>query len=112
MYIDFGYSGIPKNIPIKSITIRPEPLIAKASSQDDLTEEDILEEASVTYTESGEMVIDVPENAIPDKNFSEKMEQLFLDSSDIVFGDKEEITTQMEELNESERRYNFRSSSK
>ena len=107
LYIDFGYSGIPKNIPIKSITIRPEPLIAKASSQDDLTEEEILEEASVTYTDSGEMIIDVPENALPDKNFSEKMEQLFIDSSDIVFGDEIETTTQMEELNESERRYNL-----
>ena len=31
LYIDFGYNGIPKDIPIKSITIRPEPLMAKST---------------------------------------------------------------------------------
>lgn len=108
LYIDFGYSGIPKNIPIKSITIRPEPLIAKASSHYDLNEDtENLEEASVSYTESGEMIINIPDNAIPDKNFNEKMEQLFIDSSDIVFGIEEKTTTQKEELNENERRYNL-----
>ena len=57
LYIDFGYSGIPKNIPIKSITIRPEPLIAKASSQDDLTEEEILEEAGDRIIKACKQVI-------------------------------------------------------
>ena len=53
------------------------------------------------------MEINIPENAIPDKTFNEKMEQIFINGNDVIIDDNIEETVQYEELNEDERRYNL-----
>ena len=96
IYIDFDYKGIPKNIPIKSIEIREKPKDLKMKLFENVESEcevPIEEQSTVEYTESGEMIINIPENAIKDDNYRETLKVLYDDADEITFGEElDEIT--------------------
>jgi AraC-like DNA-binding protein len=118
IYFDFGYQGIPENLPIDKIVIRtkPDTLISAPSLIDmkekleedpslelkDLTEEEL---AEMEYTEEGEAIMNIPSNVISDELFKENLKDLYVDANEIVFGEKLEPVKQLIEVPESERRY-------
>ena len=67
IYIDFEYKGIPKNIPLKSITSIEQPSVSEVIEKKMIQENAIVEEtshetASIEYGSEGEIYIDIPEN--------------------------------------------------
>jgi len=120
IFINFGYKGIPENIPITSIVIRNKPAslnkissLATAKSVADNELEDIdsnveLQETdspSVQFTETGESIISIPEDAIPDANIRDTLHNLYIDANSIIFGEQLQPLKQLVEIPESERRY-------
>jgi hypothetical protein len=118
IYINFGYQGIPENIPIEKIIIREKPETLKNGSlsaireklEEGLEEGEILDNreerlASIMFTETGESKIHIPEGAIPDKSIDEVLKELYIDANSIVFGERLEKIVQLVEVPESERRY-------
>jgi len=118
IYINFGYQGIPENIPIDKFIIREKPDTLKVGSlslireqlEEGLEEGEILENreerlASIIYTDTGESKITIPEGAMPDKNMNETLKELYIDANSIVFGERLEKIVQLVEVPENERRY-------
>ena len=83
IFIDFEYKGIPKNIPLQNIIITDQPTIyetiakkekesskesdKKESSKESSKESNESKEiASMSYTPTGEIIINIPENSVPD----------------------------------------------
>ena len=112
VYIDFGYQGIPRNIPFEKFEIRPKPaVVPKGKSlnelRDDFEEGEVSDEEgpSMSYSSTGEMVIDMPEGALPDRDINDILDSAFLSADDIVFGEELEDVTQLVELPENQRKY-------
>jgi hypothetical protein len=111
IYIDFGYKGIPKDIPIDKIMIRDKP---SSLSQTSLTtarsdienEENWEEHASIEYTDSGESVIYIPEGAKPDKNIREILHSMYVQANDLIIEELGEIV-QYEEVPEHQKRFSI-----
>ena len=82
IFINFGYKGIPENIPITSIVIRNKPAslnkISSLATSKSIIDNNELEETdsnielqptdspSVQFTETGESIISIPDDAVPD----------------------------------------------
>ena len=120
IYINFGYQGIPENIPLEKIVIRDKPESFKFGSlslirqqlEEGLEEGEILDNredrlASIMFTDTGESKITIPDGAIPDKNVGEVLKELYIDATSIVFGERLENVVQLVEVPESERRYSL-----
>ena len=115
IYIDFEYKGIPEHIPIDKIIIRQKPAslkkmpslsIVKGSIGDvDIAELTDQELATMEYTDEGESVIHIPEGAEEDENVREALHDLYLDSNEIIFGEKLEPLYKLVEVGENEQRY-------
>jgi hypothetical protein len=109
IYIDFGYKGIPLDIPFTQFRIRAKPVLAPAGDLTPASEEGVEEEsvstASVENTPNGEMIISVEEDAVPDEDISDVLHAMYLDANEIVFGDELEELVQLVELPESQRKY-------
>lgn len=113
IYIDFEYKGIPEQIPFTKFVIRAKPISAPADSLASADDDDMAcnlpitsdSAASVDVTEVGEMVIEIPEGALPDDNIREVLHGLYLDASDIVFGEELEDLHQVVELPEGQKKY-------
>lgn len=121
IYIDFEYKGIPIDIPIQSIVIRTKPNdLGKISSLTNILEEgeerdladgqgvqssDDIEEASIEFTDSGESIIKLPTDVLPDPHIREVLHGLYLAADDIVFGEDLGDIAQVVEVSESQRRY-------
>ena len=91
IYIDFGYKGIPRDLPIETIIIREKPAGADQIVQDmNLTSEEcIIEgpEATIEYIETGESIITIPESASPNENLDDVLKSKYLDAADL-FGEE------------------------
>jgi len=95
IYIDFKYQGIPLNIPIEKIMIREKPASLKnigslALIKDELEEGEEIqvpdeELANIQFTDSGESIINIPENTELDKNIHDTLEELYLDANQFSF---------------------------
>lgn len=115
IYIDFAYKGIPEDIPIEEITIRPKPAALKnigtlSSLKQSLEEGEVLEVpedklASIEYTETGESIISIPEEVEEDENIREKLQDLYIESNEIVFGEELEDIVNIVEIPEGQQRY-------
>jgi len=114
IFIDFAYKGIPQNIPLEKIVIREKPESIKnlgslTNIKNNVQEEEgeVLE-PSVTYNESGESIIKIPEGSIPDSKPAEEIQSdLFGDADAIIFGDKLGVIKQYVELPEYKKRYDI-----
>lgn len=118
IYIDFGYQGLPENIPIEKIILRNKPETIKTAlpladikdkmEEDpsleltDLTEEEL---AEMEYTEEGEAIMNIPSNVVTDEQFKENLKELYVDANEIIFGKKLEPVKELIEIPENERRY-------
>ena len=119
IYIDFGYKGIPENIPIVSILIREKPsslgpvksLTTLKEQKEGELDEDSADRplASVEYTETGETIISIPEGSIPDENVRETLQRMYTDAQVIIFGERLEAIAHQVEIPENERRYGIES---
>ena len=115
IYIDFAYKGIPEDIPIEEITIRPKPAALKnvgslSLLKQSIEEGEVLEIpedklASIEYTDSGESIITIPEYAEEDENIREKLHDMYIDANTIVFGEELEDIVNIVEIPEGEQRY-------
>ena len=115
IYIDFAYRGIPEDIPIDEILIRPKPASMKnmgsLSTIKQTVEEgeifEIPEEklASMEYTETGESIINIPEDAEEDENMREKLHDIYIDANTIVFGEELEDIINIVEIPEGQQRF-------
>jgi len=115
IYIDFGYKGIPENIPIDKFIIRQKPaslrkipslsLVKDNIGDIDINELSKEELATMEYTDEGESIIRIPENAEEDENVREVLHELYNDSNEIIFGEKLEPLYQLVEVPENEQRY-------
>lgn len=107
LYIDFAYKGLPKHIPIQSITVKEKPKdIEENNDFEEVDESLIQEKASLDVSESGEMVINMPENAVADENILKELNKRYKDASEITFGDEEEYDERVE-LSEKEKKYSI-----
>lgn len=119
IYLDFAYKGIPQDIPIDKIVIRPAPegiedvtkrvaeegdtYLTEPASTDKEGEEG--KTASIEYTDEGESIIQVPEGIQPDENIREGLHNKYIRASDIVlFGETEEFQ-QVVEIPENKKHY-------
>jgi len=114
IYINFEYKGIPQYIPFNKFVVRSKPINAPKDSLTPIVETPILEEdvplgeiSSVEVMDSGDMIINVPENAIPDDNIRDILRAIYLDANEIVFGDELEDIVQLVELPESQKKYSI-----
>ncbi len=92
IYIDFGYRGIPEDLPIEKIVIRDKPASMRNMSMADVQRMDSEveeEEASMEMIPSGEMVITVPENAQADNLIKDRLKPLLF--AEVVEEDLEEF---------------------
>ena len=114
IYLDFGYRGIPEDIPIEKIVIRDKPVSLKTSLRSSLSleqeitrEEAESAEATIEYDHHGEFILHIPENAAPNLSFDDKIDE-FIDSKDILATEEEDDLGDIlvyVEVPESERRY-------
>lgn len=116
IYINFGYQGIPEDIPIEKILIRDKPIsLAKLGSlsllrqnleEGEMYEGDVVTDlANIEYTETGESIIRIPEGAVLDENIRDTLHELYIDANTIVFGEQLGEVAQLVEVPESQRRY-------
>jgi hypothetical protein len=118
IYINFGYNGLPQNIPIEKIIIREKPASLKGVSslntiKNNLDEGEVFdpselpedELATMEFTESGESIIKIPENAVPDEDIRENLHDLYIDANSIIFGERLEEIAQVVEVPEGEKRF-------
>ena len=117
LYINFGYKGVPEDIPIEKIVPRekPESLkknISLATLKQQLDNREIAdiesssdELATMEFTETGESIIQIPEGATPDENIKDTLHTLYIDANSIIFGKKLEPIAQLVEVPEGERRF-------
>lgn len=115
IFINFGYKGIPENIPLINIVIREKPaslrnygslsmIKQKLESGEDIevSPDDL---ANTEYLETGESIITVPDNAVPDENVLDTLRNIYIDANSIVFGEKLEAITQLVEVPVGQKRY-------
>jgi hypothetical protein len=112
IYIDFEYKGIPEQIPFVKFAVRAKPLSAPVESLESADNDDMASNipissptASLDVTEAGEFVISVPDSAIPDDNIRDVLHSMYLDATDIVFGEKLDDIFQVVELPEGQKRF-------
>jgi hypothetical protein len=113
IYINFGYKGIPENIPIEKITIRNKPAIVTVPTltmlQEGLEEGEVYQPgedaASIEYTETGESIINIPKGAKAEKNVRDELHDMYVESSGIIFGERLEEIAQLVEIPEGNQRF-------
>ena len=95
IYIDFGYRGLPEDLPIDKIVIRDKPASMRNMTMNDVQRMDQESEetisASMEMMPSGEMVINVPENAQADNIINDRLKPLLTQSAEVVEEDLEEL---------------------
>lgn len=115
IYIDFKYNGIPLDIPITNINIREKPAILNKYSslseiRDGLEDGEIYsapeeELASINYTETGEPIINIPENSKTQKNIHDVLNDMYVDASTLLADEELGELPYMVEVPENEKRF-------
>ena len=92
-YIDFAYKGLPKDIPIKKICIRPKPITFISHIPEDLmgdgtgtgtsTSEG---EGSMEYTSDGYIEIQLPTSYVVEENYKEQLQKKYNQTNEIIYG--------------------------
>jgi hypothetical protein len=104
IYIDFGYKGLPKDIPIEKIIIRepPEKIkeISKEALEIDELHRDEDEEDQIDFDDRETLSIAVPE-------IKAKLKEIILDANQIQIGIELEEITQEVNVSEKEKRFSI-----
>lgn len=119
IYIDFGYKGIPEDIPIEKIVIRNAPDISKRTKEVDTVVDDMYktgdmereEELDWIGKEDGEIyepdrqITEAPIIQIPVERVKAQIKDILLEADQIEFGPQLEAITQIVEVPEEQKRY-------
>jgi hypothetical protein len=116
IYINFGYKGIPENLPIETITIREKP--EKKRMYDEQQEKEEKEEI-VNSIESTDNIPDFNEETekenketvynLPTKEIKDTIREFFVRADEIKIGHELDAITQLIDVEESHQRYNISS---
>jgi hypothetical protein len=91
IYIDFGYQGIPEDIPIETFEIRPPPASETDVPVEDVPEKEVKEgegEEDVPVDEGVlEDIKEIVPIFIPEQQIRQKISRLIIDADQIEFGD-------------------------
>lgn len=107
VYIDFQYRGVPRNIPLQRVERRDPPkqwmdginaTMDKSSYPEPVTGDEIVD------TEEPEVV---DENETPDKSVLDELNDLYVETNEIIFGKKLATVREAIEVSEKERRYDI-----
>ena len=116
-YIDFGYKGIPENIPIEEIRIRSPPsdspsIMASPAgtgitspSAFRVSQEEEMGVAPISISKQSNLPSISPQ--IPVEEVKTALREILLDADSIQFGDELESIVQMVELPEEQKRYSI-----
>jgi hypothetical protein len=117
LFIDFGYKGIPEDIPIIKIVIGQKPStlshIKCLSDLKDNIESGTLDEvpsepfASIDILDNGESIISIPDDITPDLNVTDNLNNLYIEASNIKFGKILGRVKELEEVPEDEQRFDI-----
>ena len=111
IYIDFGYKGIPEDIPIDKIVIRDAPEVSKKNQQlpDDLgpveeNDRDWSGKEEGEIYESRDSPLDTTVE-IPVETVKAQIKEILLEADQIEFGPQLEAIAQLTEVPEEQKRY-------
>jgi hypothetical protein len=105
LYINFGYRGLPEDLPIETITIREKPEKIREEEKPKLTEEsdepiqDLDEDVAI---ENRETLYNLPA-----KDIKDTVREFFVRADEIKIGQELAAITQMVDVEESQQRYNI-----
>ena len=118
IYIDFGYQGIPDELPIEKIVLREKPKSVTTSLRSmlegttEINREDAEAEPSVEFDENdGQMIVNIPENAAANPSPGEIVEEYLQTDVEIPKTDEDDDNGELAalemffEVRESDRRY-------
>ena len=109
IYIDFGYKGIPKDIPIEKIIVRDEPQVMKSQEEEPTIgkEPTLGKEPTMGIIQEELLSIDEPivEDVIPVNEVKEQIRNIIFEADQLQIGIELEEITQIVDVPESERRY-------
>lgn len=97
LYIDFGYKGIPKNIPIEKIVIRESPIVEQTEAPEEAPEQ-------VDETEEAPEYIEEAEELEPSV---QQIQEFLIQANDIVFGEELGVVEEIVQVSEQERKYDL-----
>ncbi len=112
-YIDFGYKGIPLDIPIEQIQIRDKPIedvseeIKVSEKRDSIKDDidgdndDIKEDVDDIFDGDDELVLELPK-----KDVMVQVGDVLAEAEDIMFGDVEDITQEVN-VSDDEKRFSL-----
>ena len=97
LYIDFGYKGIPKDIPINSIEIREAPPIdePQAEEEDETPSLEVVEK-----DDTGEQ-----EDLVTEPEIKEQIRDLIFEADQIEFGEDLDVIAHEVDVPEEQRKY-------
>ena len=114
-YIDFGYKGIPENIPIEEIRIRSppsnSPIVLSSPtgvagiSASHISQEEEMGVAPISISKQPNLPSISPQ--IPIEEVKTALKEILLDADSIQFGDELESIVQIVELPEEQKRYSI-----
>ena len=108
LYINFGYKGLPEDLPIETITIREKPEKIRAEEKPKLSEEsdetiqpiqDLEEDVAI---ENRETLYNLPA-----KDIKDTVREFFVRADEIKIGQELSAITQMIDVEENQQRYNI-----
>ncbi len=108
LYINFGYKGLPEDLPIETITIREKPEKIREEEKPNSTKES---------EESDEPIQDLDEDVaienretvynLPVKDIKDTVREFFVRADEIKIGQELAAISQMVDVEESQQRYNI-----
>jgi len=110
-YLDFGYKGIPENIPIEEIRIRSppseSPLVPDVASTaaSNISQEEEIGVAPISISKQPNLPSISPQ--IPVEEVKTALKEILLDADSIQFGDELDSIIQVVELPEEQKRYSI-----
>jgi len=110
-YLDFGYKGIPENIPIEEIRIRSppseSPLVPGVASTaaSNISQEEEIGVAPISISKQPNLPSISPQ--IPVEEVKTALKEILLDADSIQFGDELDSIIQVVELPEEQKRYSI-----
>ena len=106
IYIDFGYKGIPEDIPIEKIIIRPPPEPKMDSLNESDVDIDIDDKDRESVPDGMDGIIDESITIqIPVEDIKNQLKDILLDADQIEFGSELESITQVVEVPEERKRF-------
>lgn len=118
IFMDFKYQGIPLNIPIDKIVIREKPATLKTKvslsilkqgleegEEYEIGDDDDVETATIEFTESGESIVNIPDDMTQTDNIHTVLHDMYVDAETIDFNDDLGEVKHAVERKESEQRF-------